>query len=167
LAGCPIAEDHSTRGAASWNHEENRLAHVSTFLFLALGRERRECEGSAGAHAACQQPIHTDVYSQARKGAKRQAQQRIVQMILPETLNDAVPVISLEGPQNDAAQSASLIMRREVGPRSGIALKKQELRPLMERFGATKNSPRIAKRLRNMVGTRRLELLTSTVSIAV
>ncbi len=37
----------------------------------------------------------------------------------------------------------------------------------MERFGAMKNGPRLAKPLRNMVGTRRLELLTSTVSIAV
>jgi hypothetical protein len=37
----------------------------------------------------------------------------------------------------------------------------------MERFGATENGPRIAKPLRNMVGTRRLELLTSTVSIEV
>jgi hypothetical protein len=36
----------------------------------------------------------------------------------------------------------------------------------MERFGATKNGPRIAKRLKEMVGTRRLELLTSTVSSA-
>jgi hypothetical protein len=45
-------------------------------------------------------------------------------------------------------------------------LKKQELRPLTERFGATENGLRIAKRLRNMVGTRRLELLTSTVSIS-
>ena len=35
----------------------------------------------------------------------------------------------------------------------------------MERFGATKNEPRIAKPLKEMVGTRRLELLTSTVSI--
>jgi hypothetical protein len=34
----------------------------------------------------------------------------------------------------------------------------------MERFGATEKVPRIAKTLRNMVGTRRLELLTSTVS---
>jgi hypothetical protein len=45
-----------------------------------------------------------------------------------------------------------------------IALKKQEFRALVERFGATKNGPRIAKSLENMVGTRRLELLTSTVS---
>ncbi len=37
----------------------------------------------------------------------------------------------------------------------------------MERFGATENGPRLAKPLRNMVGTRRLELLTSTVSIEV
>jgi|SRR5580700_8656311 hypothetical protein len=47
----------------------------------------------------------------------------------------------------------------------GIDFKNQGLRPLMERFGATKKVPSIAKRLKNMVGTRRLELLTSTVSI--
>jgi hypothetical protein len=35
----------------------------------------------------------------------------------------------------------------------------------MERFGTTENGLRIAKRLRNMVGTRRLELPTSTVQI--
>jgi hypothetical protein len=35
----------------------------------------------------------------------------------------------------------------------------------MERFGATKNGLRIAKPLKEMVGTRRLELLTSTVSM--
>jgi hypothetical protein len=46
-------------------------------------------------------------------------------------------------------------------------VKTQELRPLTERFGATKKAPRIAKALRNMVGTRRLALLTSTVSIEV
>jgi len=34
----------------------------------------------------------------------------------------------------------------------------------MERFGATKNGRKIAKSLKEMVGTRRLELLTSTVS---
>jgi stress-induced morphogen len=34
-----------------------------------------------------------DVYSQARKGAKRHAQQRVVQMILPENFDDAVPAI--------------------------------------------------------------------------
>jgi stress-induced morphogen len=42
-----------------------------------------------------------DVYSQAWKGAKRQAQQRVVQMILPENFDDAVPEISLEGARND------------------------------------------------------------------
>jgi hypothetical protein len=44
-----------------------------------------------------------DVYSQARKAAKRQAQERVVQMILPQTIDDAVPAISLGGTQNDAA----------------------------------------------------------------
>jgi hypothetical protein len=45
-----------------------------------------------------------------------------------------------------------------------IALKKQEFRALVERFGATKSGSRIAKRLRNMVGTWGLEPQTSTVS---
>ncbi len=35
----------------------------------------------------------------------------------------------------------------------------------MERFGVTENGPRIANSLKEMVGTRRLKLLTSTVSI--
>jgi integrase len=43
-----------------------------------------------------------DVYSQARKGAKRQAQQRVVEMILPENSVDRVPEILLEGARNDA-----------------------------------------------------------------
>jgi hypothetical protein len=43
-----------------------------------------------------------DVYSQARKEAKRQAQQRVVQMILPENFGDAVPEISLESARKDA-----------------------------------------------------------------
>jgi hypothetical protein len=34
----------------------------------------------------------------------------------------------------------------------------------MERFGATEDGLRIANPMENMVGTRRLELLTSTVS---
>jgi stress-induced morphogen len=42
-----------------------------------------------------------DVYAQARKGAKRSAQHRIVQMILPENFDGAVPEISLEGARND------------------------------------------------------------------
>jgi site-specific recombinase XerD len=43
-----------------------------------------------------------DVYSQARKGVKRHAQQRVVQMILPENFDDAVPEILLEAARNDA-----------------------------------------------------------------
>jgi hypothetical protein len=58
------------------------------------------------------------------------------------------------------------LLGREVGAviSCRIDLKKQTLRPLMERFGATKNGVMIAKALKEMVGTRRLELLTSTVS---
>ena len=44
-----------------------------------------------------------DVYSQARKGVRRQAQERVVQMILTESSDDEIPAISLEGTQNDAA----------------------------------------------------------------
>src|SRR6202795_2884930 len=44
-----------------------------------------------------------DVYSQAGKGAERQGEQRVVQMILTESSDDAIPAISLEGTQNDAA----------------------------------------------------------------
>jgi stress-induced morphogen len=74
-----------------------------------------------------------DVYSQARKAANRHAQQRLVQMILPEKFDDAVLAISLEGTQNDAARSSSLIMGQEVGARIcyGNHLKKQALRPLL------------------------------------
>src|ERR1700676_937432 len=43
-----------------------------------------------------------DVYSQARKREKRHAQQRVVQMILPDNFDDVVPEISLEGARNDA-----------------------------------------------------------------
>ena len=55
---------------------------------------------------------------------------------------------------------------RAVGVRNreGIDLKKQQLRLAVERFGATKKVPSVAKQLKEMVGTRRLELLTSTVS---
>jgi integrase len=43
-----------------------------------------------------------EVYSQARNAAKRQAQGRLVQMILPDQPNDAVPAISYGEPQPDA-----------------------------------------------------------------
>jgi integrase len=43
-----------------------------------------------------------DVYSQARKEAKRHAQQRVVQMILPENFDDAVPAICGGGARPDA-----------------------------------------------------------------
>jgi integrase len=58
LAGRSVAENHSAGGAASWNQEENRLAHISTFVLVAPSRKRRECEGRAGVDAACQQPLY-------------------------------------------------------------------------------------------------------------
>jgi site-specific recombinase XerD len=42
-----------------------------------------------------------DVYAHARKAAKRQAQQRLVQMILPDAFNDVIPAISLESARNN------------------------------------------------------------------
>jgi hypothetical protein len=74
--------------------------------------------------------------------------------------------ISLEGAKRCRVVRILKLWGREVGPKIcyGIALKKQEVRPLMERFGATEKVPSIAKPLKEMVGTRRLELLTSTVS---
>jgi hypothetical protein len=47
---------------------------------------------------------------------------------------------------------------------TGIGLKKQGVRALMERFRATEKVANIANPLKEMVGTRRLKLLTSTVS---
>jgi len=47
---------------------------------------------------------------------------------------------------------------------TGVGLKKQGVRPLMERFRATEKVANIANPLKEMVGTRRLKLLTSTVS---
>jgi hypothetical protein len=67
-----------------------------------------------------------DVYSQTRKGAKRQAQQRVVQLILPENCDDAVAEILREGVRNDVERSGSLIM----GSRSGS---KNPLRDCLER----------------------------------
>jgi Rod binding domain-containing protein len=45
--------------------------------------------------------VTLEVYSQARNAAKRQAQERVVQMILPERPDDAVPAISYGDPHPD------------------------------------------------------------------
>jgi hypothetical protein len=47
---------------------------------------------------------------------------------------------------------------------NSAGIKKQKLRLLMECFGATENALRVGNLLKEMGGTRRLELLTSTVS---
>lgn len=47
-------------------------------------------------HASSRSPL--DVYSQARKAAKRQAQGRVVQMILPETFDDQCHLFLWEVP---------------------------------------------------------------------
>jgi integrase len=43
-----------------------------------------------------------DIYSQAPKAAKRQAQERVVQVILSETFDDPLPAISLGGTRPEA-----------------------------------------------------------------
>jgi len=58
LAGCPVVENHSAGGVTSRNQEENRLAHISAFVFVALGWERREREGGAGTDEARQQSVY-------------------------------------------------------------------------------------------------------------
>ncbi len=47
--------------------------------------------------------VTLDVYSQARNAAKRQAQERVVQMILPMQQDDVVPAISYGGSQPAAS----------------------------------------------------------------
>jgi hypothetical protein len=47
-------------------------------------------------------PYWRDSYICGINQKKRQAQQRVVQMILPENFDDAVPEILLEGARNDA-----------------------------------------------------------------
>jgi integrase len=47
--------------------------------------------------------VTLEVYSQARNAAKRQAQERVVQMIVPTQQDDAVPAISYGGSQPAAS----------------------------------------------------------------
>jgi hypothetical protein len=84
----------------------------------------------------------------------------------PENFDDAVPEISLESARNGCRVIGILNYGVEKRKRDSVLIdsKKQELRTLMERFGATKNGARIAKPLKEMVGTWGLEPQTSTVS---
>jgi len=47
--------------------------------------------------------VTLEVYSQARNAAKRQAQERVVQMILPVQPEDAARAISYGNPQPDVS----------------------------------------------------------------
>src|ERR1035437_6779216 len=73
--------------------------HSYSSLLVANG-ENVEVVQELMRHASSRFTL--DVYSQARKGAKRHAQQRVVQMILPENFGDSVPSISMGGARPDA-----------------------------------------------------------------
>jgi|SRR5580658_7007770 hypothetical protein len=73
---------------------DSRLAVLHSEAGIELD-QRSEDEGRAGTNAACQQSIHAR-YLSARKGAKRQARQRVVQIIMPEGSDDAIPAILQE-----------------------------------------------------------------------
>src|SRR5260370_40331270 len=57
LDGRLVVENHSAGGVTSRNQEASRLAHISAFVFVALGWERREREGGAGTDEARQQSV--------------------------------------------------------------------------------------------------------------
>ena len=144
------------------------MAHFSTFVLVALDRERREREGRTGTDAACQQSIHARCLLTGTQGSKEASAATRRPDDFAGELRRCDSSDFSGGSTTRCGVVCVLIYGVEEWEKkagTGIALKKQELRPLTERFGATENGLRIAKRLRNMVGTRRLELLTSTVSI--
>jgi hypothetical protein len=70
LAGRSVAENHSTGSTARRNQEARRLAYISPFVFVALGRERREREGSARTDATCQQPVYARCLFASTEGSE-------------------------------------------------------------------------------------------------
>jgi len=99
---CP-AENHSSGSAPSGNHQAIRVAHISPLLLLAPSGQRRECEGVQELMRHASSRVTLEVHSQARSAAKRQAQERVVQMIFPVQPEDAAPAISYGGPQPDVS----------------------------------------------------------------
>jgi len=92
----PAARRAGIKKRVGWH----TFRHSNSSLLVANGENVKVVQ-ELMRHASSRFTL--DVYSQARKGAKRQAQERVVQMILTESSDDAIPAISLEGTQNDAA----------------------------------------------------------------
>jgi site-specific recombinase XerD len=102
LAGCLIAENYSTaarRAGITKRIGWHTFRHSYSSLLVANGENVKVVQ-ELMRHASSRFTL--DVYSQARKAAKRQAQERVVQMILHETFDDAVPAISLGGARPEA-----------------------------------------------------------------
>ena len=68
---------------ASWNSKACWLAHVPAQLFHDIDRKRRKREGGARTYAALELPVHTGNIFSGRIQAKRDAQHRVIQMIVP------------------------------------------------------------------------------------
>jgi len=100
-----LTESHSTRGIASRDRKENWVAHFSTHILDAAHRERREREVVQELMRHASSRCTLEVYSQARILAKRQAQQRVVQMILPTEADAPEPLLACES-QNRYSVSA-------------------------------------------------------------
>ena len=83
LARCRAAKDHSPGGIARRDRYENWVAYLYSFSTILIGNgENVKVVQELMRHASSRCTL--EVYSQARIMAKRQAQQRVVQMILPE-----------------------------------------------------------------------------------
>jgi hypothetical protein len=79
-------------------------------------------------------------------------------------LFDSGPVVARDSPSRAFLRSGVLCpVRGNLGEASYVGTDDWE-GSLMEPFGASRDEAREGNRLREMVGTRRLELLTSTVS---
>jgi hypothetical protein len=137
-----LAEGAATCGSESRNHERDRLTHLSPYLQLdAVGTWRRR-EGGAGTDAARQtQHHHGGLYARPY-GKKREAQSKVVDMLFGRQRPESGGVMSLSMP-----------------PQYVVVI----LCPFCVRFALSPEGERVHV-IENMVGTRRLELLTSTVS---
>jgi hypothetical protein len=120
-------------GVAKRNQEENRLAYISTFVLVALGRERGERQDGAGTDAAAGSQLAI-------------APQLMMIAFTSQVEVDGSSVCIY------CKFSAELHLHRGFGSK------------LVAR-NCPRNCGNAVCHLEEMVGTRRLELLTSTVSI--
>ncbi|PYU20355.1 MAG: hypothetical protein DMG30_21345 [Acidobacteria bacterium] len=103
LARCRTAKDHSPSRIARRDQQKNWLAYLSilfrmrnchyTFSTLHIANgENVKVTQELMRHASSRCTL--EVYSQVRIIAKRQAQQRVVQMILPEETDTPEPLFA-------------------------------------------------------------------------